>query len=120
MDRFTKLFKYKILPIYWAFLTYILLKPSDIEDSELYFSFSGMDKMIHVVAFGVLGLLYCISFPRQNKSVSVVIMLGYAIASEVLQEIMKLGRTMEAMDVVADSVGVFLGVFLWEKIKAKI
>jgi hypothetical protein len=43
LDKISKIFS-KILPIYWAFLTYMLLKPGE-ENHEYWFMFSGIDKI---------------------------------------------------------------------------
>lgn len=43
----------------------------------------------------------------------------YAIITEILQEVMALGRSMELADLVADMLGVFLGVLLLKFIENK-
>ena len=48
---------------------------------------------------------------------SVLIMAGYGAITEVLQEIMELGRSMELADFVADTIGVLLGFFIHKKLK---
>ena len=48
---------------------------------------------------------------------SVLIIAGYGAVTEVLQEIMNLGRSMELADFVADIFGVLLGFFIHKKLK---
>lgn len=43
----------------------------------------------------------------------------YAIITEILQEVMALGRSMELADLVADILGVFLGILLLKFIENK-
>ena len=43
------------------------------------------------------------------------IMGGYALITEVLQEAMDLGRSMEILDWVADMVGILLAFGVWKK-----
>lgn len=43
----------------------------------------------------------------------------YAIITEILQEVMALGRSMELADLVADLLGVFLGILLLKFIENK-
>lgn len=45
-------------------------------------------------------------------------MLLYALLTEILQDEMGLGRSLEFYDLVADSVGVLLGSFVFQKIKS--
>lgn len=101
------------MPIYWAFLTYTLLKPTNIKSEELWINFANMDKVVHIFTFIILGFCYCMAFPKHRFIVFLGIMLGYALLTEVLQEVMGLGRTMEIWDIVADVLGVFLGYVFW-------
>lgn len=43
----------------------------------------------------------------------------YAIITEILQEVMALGRSMEPADLLADMLGVFLGILLLKFIENK-
>ncbi len=65
LDKISKIFS-KILPIYWAFLTYMLLKPGE-ENHEYWFMFSGIDKVLHLSIFAALGFLSSLHFPRLNS-----------------------------------------------------
>lgn len=104
----------KILPIYWAFLTYMLLKPGS-ENIDYWFLFSGIDKAVHIAIFIVLGFSYMCAFPKTRFLTFIQIMLIYAFATEILQEEMNLGRSLEFLDLIADTVGVVLGYFLYRK-----
>lgn len=106
------------MPIYWAFLTYILLRPtSDVDEENLWITFDNIDKVVHIFSFIVLGFCYRLAFPKQKIVSFCLVMLGYAMLTEILQEVMELGRTMELMDFIADGIGIFIGYILWKKIK---
>lgn len=45
-------------------------------------------------------------------------MLIYAFLTEILQEEMKLGRSMETLDIVADTIGCLIGYYIY-KVLAK-
>ncbi|MCL1676580.1 VanZ family protein [Elizabethkingia meningoseptica] len=107
MDRITKIFR-KILPIYWAILTYFLLKPGS-EESEHFFLFPYFDKVGHFGVFAGLGFLLMAAFPKLKFLTFFQIMLCFAFLTEILQDEMHLGRAMEAMDVVADTIGALIG-----------
>ena len=115
MDKIRHLFRYRILPIYWAFLTYILLKPIKIKSKDLPLNFEGMDKCVHVFLFALLAFSYLLSFVKNRFLIFLGIMGGYALITEVLQEAMGLGRSMEILDWVADMVGVLLAFWVWKK-----
>lgn len=106
------------MPIYWAFLTYILLKPTNIKPEDLWIHFVNMDKVIHISIFVALGFCYRVAFPQQKNVVFLGIMATYAMLTEILQETMQLGRSFELMDFVADMLGIIIGNFIWKKSKS--
>ncbi len=112
LDKISKIFS-KILPIYWAFLTYMLLKPGQ-ENQEYWFMFNGIDKVLHLSIFGALGFCFIATFPRIKFSYYIQIMLIYAFITEILQEEMGLGRSMETLDIVADTIGCLLGYYIYK------
>lgn len=115
MDKVSKLFT-KILPIYWAFLTYMLLRPG-VENVEFPFMFQGIDKVLHLSIFAMLAFCFMAALPRTKFMIFFQIMLGYGLLTEILQDEMQLGRSLEALDLVADTVGVLIGYFVFKKVK---
>ncbi|RQO33194.1 VanZ family protein [Chryseobacterium sp. KBW03] len=101
------------MPIYWAFLTYMLLKPGE-ENNEYWFMFSGIDKVLHLSIFGALGFAFIAAFPKIKFSYFFQIILLYAFLTEILQEEMGLGRSMETLDIVADTIGCLLGYYIYK------
>ena len=112
LDKISNIF-IKILPIYWAFLTYMLLRPG-VENHEYWFMFSGIDKVLHLSIFAMLGFSFIAAFPRIRFSYYFQIILIYAFLTEILQEEMHLGRSMETLDIVADTVGCLLGYYIYK------
>ncbi len=115
LDKISTIFR-KILPIYWAFLTYMLLKPG-VENKEYWFMFSGIDKLVHVSIFAALGFMFVAAFPKTKWYIYVYIMLIYAFLTEILQDEMHLGRSLEFFDIVADGIGFFFGYLFYNMIK---
>lgn len=105
------------MPIYWAFLTFMLLRPA--ADQHLPFSFDGGDKVIHVGIFIALGMLFRLALPRWDSISSFSLLLGYSIITEILQGEMHLGRSEEALDLVADMAGILIGFFLATYVRKK-
>ena len=114
MDKISRLFRYKILPIYWAFLTYMLLRPGEVNREKHWFEFHNLDKIVHFLIFVVLGFCYKVAFFRQKKWFFVVVMFVYGLFTEVAQGLMNMGRTMDFYDLFADMLGAVFGYFLFE------
>lgn len=114
LDKISKIF-IKILPIYWAFLTYMLLRPG-VENHEYFFMFDGIDKFLHVGIFAMLGFCFIAAFPRIKFSYFFQIMLIYAFLTEIFQEKMGLGRSMETLDVLADAIGCLVGYYTYKQL----
>jgi len=112
LDKISNIF-IKILPIYWAFLTYMLLRPG-VENHEYFFMFDGIDKVLHLGIFAMLGFSFMAAFPRIKFSFFFQIILIYAFLTEILQEEMGFGRSMETLDIVADTIGCLLGYYIYK------
>lgn len=97
------------MPIYWAFLLIALLYPN----SNLHypsFVFEGADKLVHFILFLLLGGIIQLAFPRQNFWLIFQILLLTAAGTEILQDVMHLGRDMDFWDLIADMIGGIVGV----------
>ena len=115
LDKISNIFK-KILPIYWAFLSYMLLRPG-IENFEFPFMFSGIDKILHLSIFGMLGFCFIAAFPKIKITYYIYILSIYSLLTEILQDEMQLGRSLEFLDLVADTIGFLLGYFAFLRLK---
>ncbi len=91
----------------------MLLKPGE-ENHEYWFMFNGIDKVLHVSIFAMLGFCFIAAVPKIKFSYFFQIILIYAFLTEILQEEMGLGRSMETLDIVADVVGCLLGYYIYK------
>jgi VanZ family protein len=91
----------------------MLLKPGE-ENHEYWFMFSGIDKVLHISIFAMLGFCFMATFPKIKFSYFFQIILIYAFLTEILQEEMGLGRSMESLDIVADVIGCLLGYYIYK------
>jgi len=91
----------------------MLLKPGE-ENHEYWFMFNGIDKVLHVSIFAALGFSFIAAFPKIKFSYFFQIILIYAFLTEILQEEMGLGRSMESLDIVADTVGCLIGYYVYK------
>ena len=91
----------------------MLLNPGD-ENHEYWFMFSGIDKVLHLSIFAALGFSFIAAFPKIKFSYFFQIILLYAFLTEILQEEMGLGRSMETLDIVADTIGCLLGYYTYK------
>ncbi|MPT31064.1 MAG: VanZ family protein [Chryseobacterium sp.] len=102
------------MPIYWAFLTYMLLRPG-IENKEYSFMFRHIDKLIHFSIFFLLGFFFRLRFPRASLLFFLLILVSYGLLTEILQDVMKWGRSLEILDAVADTLGLSLSYYVYSK-----
>ncbi|MBP0613511.1 VanZ family protein [Chryseobacterium sp. cx-311] len=94
----------------------MLLRPGG-QNIDYWFVFQGIDKFIHLITFVVLGFCFMAAFPKTKFSTFIQIMLIYALLTEILQDEMKMGRSLELYDLFADTAGVLLGRLLFNKTK---
>ena len=66
----------------------------------------------------MLGFCFAAAFPKVKFIYYIQIMLSYSILTEILQDEMNFGRSLEVLDLVADTVGVVMGYFLFRKVKS--
>lgn len=107
----------KILPIYWAFLTYTLLKPAPEVAKDYWFLFSGIDKWVHLAVFFFLGFLFRAAYPTQSFVRFLYIMLIYGLATEILQDELPFGRSLDPLDLFADILGILVGYIVVNKLR---
>lgn len=71
-------------------------------------TFEGVDKVVHVTLFAALSLTGALAGHRRIRLA--VALLAYAGGSELVQALPLLGRSSDWWDVLADSVGVAVGL----------
>jgi VanZ family protein len=69
------------------------------------------DKLNHASAFSLLSILYILSYSYYSLKKVVLTLLGYGILIEVTQAFLPT-RSSSIEDIVADLVGILLGIFL--------
>ena len=106
--------------IAWTvFIMVLFLIPSqDIPGSR---EITHLDKVVHMVFFMIFTILFMrdmLKIKRLKLSsvayilVTFLVVLSLAIMVELLQDVMKLGREGDIVDIIYDLLGFFLGVFL--------
>jgi VanZ family protein len=68
-----------------------------------------LDKVVHLGLFAGFVVLWGIRLPNAT-ALLVIIGIVFGIVVECIQDGMKLGRSFDVYDIVADSVGVFVGI----------
>lgn len=94
-----------------------MLLRAGTEKKEYWFVFNGIDKVLHVSIFAVLGFLLVSAYPKIRFLYFIQIMLLYALVTEILQDQMQMGRSLENLDVVADMLGTIIGYWIYKSIK---
>lgn len=80
------------------------------------------DKIVHLILFGVQSFLLIPAFQnngnsewlrKNNKAMAVACSIGYGILVEILQSTIFIGRTGDVRDAIANSIGAFLGLYIF-------
>ena len=86
------------------------------------FSFSyffQLDKLIHAVIFMIGVYLFAVALKEQHKiqflRYIVISYIAYGLLLEVLQGLVFIERSADILDWLADTIGVFLGVWIFKK-----
>lgn len=93
----------------------MLLRPGE-ENIEYGFmvGIDDIDKLVHLCIFAFLSFSFIAAYPKIKFSYFFQIILIYAFLTEILQEEMGLGRSMETLDIVADTIGCLLGYYTYK------
>jgi VanZ family protein len=124
-----KLCTWKIIPITWTALTiFLLCIPGTAIPSEGVFATDGIDKVVHVILFGGIVLLWGFNlyFRRSDnqKWRKIIVMLtlfsvGLGIGLEFLQRDYIPNRSFDGYDILADSAGAVLAALYHMYVKVK-
>ncbi len=100
------------------FISIMSLMPSSDIDSFKIIHFRGLDKIIHFVCYLVLSFLWMGAFKNRYGSIKYIIFftLTFGGLMEILQFYLLLGRSLEVGDMIANTLGVFLGIILFNKL----
>lgn len=111
-----KKFALILVIVYTIILTFVsLIKPENIPDIEVSYS----DKIFHFLAYGLLTFLwFCAFFYHFNFKISksityaALVSIVFGIIIEVLQDKLTTYRTLDILDVLANTSGVILAVLV--------
>ena len=76
--------------------------------------FLGIDKLIHLCIFAFLGFSILMSLKSIKFYQFIIIVFIYGLGTEVLQEVMHMGRSFELLDILADLIGSSLGFLVYK------
>jgi VanZ family protein len=114
-----------ILPaVLWTlFIASSCLLPASAFKKFTFDSLSQLDKLIHLILYVVFVMLWALSLKRvltiKEKLVLLLVSVAYGVLIEVLQSAMALGRSYDIDDIIANTVGCFLGILLMSFIARK-
>lgn len=86
-------------------------------------SFFEIDKLIHFILYFVFVLLWSLIAEKAMSSLQkfwlAVVSIAFGVAIELLQSAMALGRSYEINDIMANSVGCFIGILMIPFVRRK-
>ncbi len=78
--------------------------------------FPHLDKLIHFTIFFLLGFFFRVRFPQVSVLYYSLILVSYALLTEILQDTMHWGRSFEVLDAVADTLGLSLAYYIYNRL----
>lgn len=103
-------------------LTFLLLLPgNDLEASDWWETYK-IDKLVHIVTFSILSLSTSITLSKLRVLIDtnyrlmtliLVVCTIFGTILEFLQQELRVGRSAELLDIVADCIGVLLGFVIF-------
>jgi VanZ family protein len=106
-------------------LTFLLLLPgNDLEASSWWETYK-IDKLVHIVTFSILSLSTSITLSKLRvlidtnyrlMTIILVVCTIFGTILEFLQQELRVGRSAELLDIVADCVGVLLGFVIFRTV----
>ncbi|MDA0732238.1 MAG: VanZ family protein [Bacteroidetes bacterium] len=106
-------------------LTFLLLLPgNDLEASSWWETYK-IDKLVHIVTFSILSLSTSITLSKLRVLIDtnyrlmtliLVVCTIFGTILEFLQQELRVGRSAELLDIVADCVGVLLGFVIFRTV----
>jgi VanZ family protein len=102
--------KQKSLLVLWVVLIlFMSLYPFATKETKQLWEHS--DKIVHFALYFVLSVLVISGLHNKSKyAITLIISVLFGIIIEALQEFMKLGRTFSMLDILANSIGVCIGL----------
>lgn len=112
-------FRYNLFTFCWLLLILLLtLTPGQsIPETNLWNALISVDKVVHFMIFGILVLLMIVGFTKQYRyeklrknaiPAALAVSIAYGITIELIQIAIP-GRGLELMDIVANTLGCFIG-----------
>ena len=96
----------------------MLLKPGLENQEHYWFIFAYADKIVHFSTFLFLGFCIKAVFPKIKFWIYFQILLIYAFLTEILQDEMGFGRSLEIGDIIADTLGSLAALYIYRKVKS--
>ena len=112
-----KIFRYKTVALVWLIIMSVLFfLPGSALPKEHWLDAIHFDKWVHVGLFAVLVFLWRSSFNQEFKNYNWMLLLSallYGLAVEFIQKYWVPNRSFDLYDVLADSIGSVVGLFVW-------
>lgn len=107
--------RYTAAVLYFIFITVMFCLPGSVLPHEDWFSKIYFDKWVHIGFFVVLLLLWLWAVTPQKRGAMWLLAAAvlYGITIEVVQYYFILNRSFDLTDWAADTVGSFIGLWLW-------
>lgn len=108
---------YILLAVLWTGLTLYLSLASASTMAKLnIWDFFGIDKLGHLAFYTIFSFLWCMGLAREKPMMMLYVFVfadSFGFIMEIAQSFMSRGRILEINDIIANTLGVILGILLF-------
>ena len=112
-----KLFRSRYLAVsYFIIITLLFCLPGSAFPQDNWLTRIGFDKIVHICFFAALLFLWRNSFTEPQNNITITLLIAsiiYGLLIEIIQHKWVPNRSFDMYDVVADTAGAAIGIFVW-------
>lgn len=116
-----KIFRAKWFAITWfVFMNILFFLPGSALPEESWFDKVHLDKWVHVCIFASLIFLWRSAFEwKHSLWLFLAIVVLYGLLVEVIQGLWIANRSFDLFDLLADTIGAVIGLYIWSRVYKK-
>jgi len=112
-----KLFSSRYVAIgYLIIITLLFCLPGSAFPKDNWLTRIGFDKIVHICFFAALLFLWRNAFSEAHNNITILLLFSsflYGLLIEIIQSKWVPNRSFDAYDIVADSAGAVIGIYVW-------
>ena len=110
-------YRLAIALIWFLFISYLFFLPGSALPTDDWMDKIWFDKWVHIGFFSVLSFLWCWALPVSSNRFILFFLstVVYGLLVEICQDQLIINRSFDLLDLLADSIGSIIGIWVWYK-----